>query len=446
MLDLRRGQKESLQKLCQGSALVVELEHKAGMEIDCTCFGLDASGKLSDERYCVFYNQTQTPEGAVCLKKGRAADRVCFHLQLNKLPPAISKLVFTAAIDGTNTMRELTKGCMRILSDEKETARYAYSGQEFTGERAIVVCEIYRRGTEWRLAAVGRGFNGGLAALIESFGGVVEKPKRTSPKSTAPAGVPGTKTARVVGALPAGVEERMKNVMAEVRGDTDYLKSLYQALFAGICLLPQSVQMPVRTVLVSDTSGSMFELYRSGRIQRVIDKMFAFATAMNDSCSMDFWAFAAKSRQFEPVTMENVRTYSFDVAGGFERWMSMLNYQYNNEPEAMRDVMMIYGSSQMPVLVLFLTDGRLQSDWEIEEILIKTSRFPIFWQFIGLHGEEYGILEHLDEIDGRHSSNAAFFKVNDIDDLTDDALYSRLLMIVSGWAEEVRRKKLLERQ
>ena len=45
--------------------------------------------------------------------------------------------------------------------------------------------------------------------------------------------------------------------------------------------------------------------------------------------------------------------------------------QYNNEPEAMRDIMMIYGGLRRPILVLFLTDGRLQSDWEIEEYLYR---------------------------------------------------------------------------
>ena len=47
--------------------------------------------------------------------------------------------------------------------------------------------------------------------------------------------------------------------------------------------------------------------------------------------------------------------------------MSMLNYQYNNEPEAMRDIMMIYGALRKPVMVLFITDGRLSSDWEIKK-------------------------------------------------------------------------------
>ena len=131
-------------------------------------------------------------------------------------------------------------------------------------------------------------------------------------------------------------------------------------------------------------------------------------------------------------------------AGGFERWMSMLNYQYNNEPEAMRDIMMIYGALRKPVMVLFLTDGRLSSDWEIEEILIKTSRFPIYWQFVGLHGEEYGILERLQEIDGRRSDNAAFLKLDDIDDISDNTLYENLLHNLEGWLREIQYKHILE--
>ena len=124
--------------------------------------------------------------------------------------------------------------------------------------------------------------------------------------------------------------------------------------------------------------------------------------------------------------------------------MSMLNYQYNNEPEAMRDIMMIYGALRKPVMVLFLTDGRLSSDWEIEEILIKTSRFPIYWQCVGLHGEEYGILERLQEIDGRRSDNAAFLKLDDIDDISDNTLYENLLHNLEGWLREIQYKHILE--
>ena len=175
----------------------------------------------------------------------------------------------------------------------------------------------------------------------------------------------------------------------------------------------------------------------------MFDKFFALSSTLSDSGALDCWAFAAKSRQLEPVTLDNIRDYTFSQAGGSERWMSMLNYQYNNEPEAMRDIMMIYGGLRRPILALFLTDGRLQSDWEIEEILIKTSRFPVFWQFIGLYGEEYGVLNHLDEIDGRHTQNAAFLKMEDFDDFMDSGFYRTIFANTAAWLEELDRKQML---
>ena len=61
MLDFLRGQKESIRRLCGGLELELEFYHKAPLEIDVGCFGLDDAGKLSDERYFIFYNQTQSP-------------------------------------------------------------------------------------------------------------------------------------------------------------------------------------------------------------------------------------------------------------------------------------------------------------------------------------------------------------------------------------------------
>jgi hypothetical protein len=121
----------------------------------------------------------------------------------------------------------------------------------------------------------------------------------------------------------------------------------------------------------------------------------------------------------------------------------MLNYQYNYEAEALRDIMMIYACSREPVLTLFITDGHLSAEWQIEEVLLKTSRFPVFWQFIGLHGSEYGVLEQVGEIPGRFSANADFLKLNDIDDISETELYTRLLTTVRHWNAEVAAKKLI---
>ncbi len=460
MLTLKRGQKESLTQLGCCLEATVELSHQAPWTLDYACFGLNAAGKLEDDRYFLFYNQKVSPEGAVRLED-QEPGRVRFQLQLSQLPATIDRLAFTATIDGDGAMNQLQNGVLRLQAGQEEKACFAYNGQDFQAERAIVIGEIYRKNGDWRLSAVGRGFNGGLQALIESFGGEVEQPAPVPASPPRLSVVPPTPAAGppppvwdrgsqpppplhvVPAALPQDLTARMERLLSLCRGNTEYLIPLYESLFQVVRMLPQAASRLIRTVMMADVSGSMFPLYRAGRVQRVIDKLFPLATLLHDQCSMDFWSFAAKSRQFDAVTPENIRTYSFDVAGGFERWMSMLNYQYNNEPEAMRDLMMIYGSSSRPVWIFFLTDGQLTTDWEVEEILIKTSRFPLFWQFIGVNGQNYGVLEHLDEIDGRYTRNASFFQVGDIDDITDQALYNRLLGALHCWLEELVQKQML---
>ena len=51
----------------------------------------------------------------------------------------------------------------------EEILRYDL-GEDFPIETALVVCEIYRNGSEWKFSAVGSGFQGGLAALCNHYG------------------------------------------------------------------------------------------------------------------------------------------------------------------------------------------------------------------------------------------------------------------------------------
>ena len=104
-------------------------------------------------------------------------------------------------------------------------ARYAYAGNEFSGERAIVAGELYRKNGDWKFSAVGRGFNGGLRALVESFGGVVSDPvppppppvrtavsARTTRQPAAPAGGPPPSVGDILRSLPPHVCTRMEGL------------------------------------------------------------------------------------------------------------------------------------------------------------------------------------------------------------------------------------------
>lgn len=156
MMELQRGQKISVQTVCRSWTLEVELRHEGPLTVDVSCFGLDGAGRLSDERYFLFYNQRRTPDGAMVLAEGPSAGTARFQIDLAALPDQIQRLSFTAAVDGSRTLRELTRGSIRLLARGEEAVRYAYTGGEFQGERAIVAGELYRKNGDWKFSAVGR--------------------------------------------------------------------------------------------------------------------------------------------------------------------------------------------------------------------------------------------------------------------------------------------------
>jgi tellurite resistance protein TerA len=166
MITFGRGQKGKLADLGLGSNVAVNVALQApGATIDLSCFGLDAQGRLSDDRYMVFYNQLASPEGAVRLTL--SAGGAAFQLNLDSLPATIDRLVFTGALDGNGTMRAIAPGSIAIGG----AATFPLAGADFADEKAVILAEVYRRDGAWRFGAVGQGFNGGMAALLEHFGG-----------------------------------------------------------------------------------------------------------------------------------------------------------------------------------------------------------------------------------------------------------------------------------
>ena len=183
MKQFSRGQKSKLDDLGCGQSFNVEVELKlAGTSADVSCFGLDASERLSDDRYMVFYNQLASPGDAVRLTI--AGDRSSFAVNLAALPESISKLVFTAAID-SGAMRSLSQGSVTVGG----VAQFPLAGADFQDEKAVILAEIYRKDGLWRFGAVGQGFNGGLSALLTHFGGS-ESASSASAPSAAPVPVP----------------------------------------------------------------------------------------------------------------------------------------------------------------------------------------------------------------------------------------------------------------
>ncbi|GGY54682.1 TerD family protein [Pseudoduganella albidiflava] len=201
MKTIIRGQKTKLSDLGLGSAFNVTIDLPAsGMSVDLSCFGLDAAGKLADDRYMIFFNQLASPEGAI--RVNLSGSRAQFQLNLDALPAAIDKLVFTGAIDGSGTMRGIGSGAM-VLG---EAATFALSGADFQEEKAVMLGELYRKDGQWRFGAVGQGFNGGLSALLAHFGGT--EAAAASTPAPAPAAAPTPAPAPKVSLSKVTLEKR----------------------------------------------------------------------------------------------------------------------------------------------------------------------------------------------------------------------------------------------
>jgi stress response protein SCP2/uncharacterized protein (AIM24 family) len=190
--EFQRGHKARISDLTAGTDLYVGVQITApGLTFDISCFGLDADERLSDDRYFVFFNQPKSPEESIQLLGAQAGDTESFRITLDRIPPHIRKLSFTATLDGAGQMSQVNPGYLRIVAGGEEVARYAFNGSEFTSERAVMLGDFYLKDV-WRFAAVGQGFDGGLEALLKNFGGeVAEEEAPAAPQQPQTGAAPG---------------------------------------------------------------------------------------------------------------------------------------------------------------------------------------------------------------------------------------------------------------
>ena len=67
MQQLARGQKGKIADIGAGDLIevVVNPVPRGSQVVDVSCFGLDSDGRLSNDKYFVFYNQKTSPENAI---------------------------------------------------------------------------------------------------------------------------------------------------------------------------------------------------------------------------------------------------------------------------------------------------------------------------------------------------------------------------------------------
>jgi hypothetical protein len=138
--------------------------------------------------------------------------------------------------------------------------------------------------------------------------------------------------------------------------------------------------------------------------------------------------------------LKNYADFINTAARGWQNWGMM---SINNEPKVIKAVIEQYQKSTLPVLVIFVSDGGVSRNKEIKELLTGAACLPIFWQFVGIGGRNYGVLEQLDTMAGRVVDNCGFFALDDLNSISEQELYDRLLGEFPLWLKAAKSKHIL---
>ncbi|KQQ97165.1 VWA domain-containing protein [Massilia sp. Leaf139] len=438
MKQLSRGERLQLAGFAADGGVQAGVSAR-GVALDFACFSLDGRGKLFGEPYMTFFNQPATPCGGV-RSSAVGGDANGFAFQLGRLPQAVERVVITASVDGAGSLAQLQAGHLRLVAQDGEFARFDFTGRDFASEQAVMLGEFYRRDGGWRFAAVGQGFDGGLAALVTHFGADVAQTQTAPPAAKAPV---------------VNLEKRVEQAAPQ-------LVSLVKS--AGVSLAKAGLAAHrARVCLVLDISGSMSGLYHKGLVQRFAERILALGCQFDDDGAIDVFLFGRNVHRGEAMGLGNWSGY---VAGMIARHPLEGDTRYGAAMEAVRRHYFPDGGggerstpckAALPVYVMFVTDGGTSDQAFTERQLRWASREPIFWQFMGIGkgrkskskrlasfaDSDFPFLEKLDDLDGRLIDNADFFSVASPDEHSDAALYDLLMTEYPGWVAQATRAGLI---
>ncbi|MDR1079605.1 MAG: TerD family protein [Deltaproteobacteria bacterium] len=170
-ISLVKGQKISLDKESGGglSRVVMGLGWDpvdrpgiGDIDLDASCVMVDAGKRVVD---VVYFGQLVSKDGSVThtgdnLTGQGEGDDEQIIVDLSRVPPAVSQLVFTVNSYQGQKFSDIANAFCRILDsrNNRELARYTLTGGgNFT---ALVMAKLYRHSGEWKMAALGEFGNG----------------------------------------------------------------------------------------------------------------------------------------------------------------------------------------------------------------------------------------------------------------------------------------------
>jgi tellurium resistance protein TerD len=188
-ISLAKGQRVSLEKVAPGLSQVFvglgwdikSTDTGSDFDLDASLFLLDSSEKLISDSHFIFYNNPTSPDADKSVQHmgdnltgaGEGDDEL-IKIDLNKVPTDVEKIAIAVTIhqaqERNQNFGQIQNAFVRLVNEQtkEEAIRYDLV-EDYSIETALIMAELYRKDGEWRLNAMGAGYQGGLQALLDRY-------------------------------------------------------------------------------------------------------------------------------------------------------------------------------------------------------------------------------------------------------------------------------------
>ncbi|WP_067702557.1 TerD family protein [Nocardia jejuensis] len=140
-------------------------------EVDASALLLGADRKVRSDSHFVFYNQPESEDGSVRFLGTSATEegaQTRISIELSTVPQDVHVVALAGSLN-SGVFGEVGKIALRVV-DGAGGSVAEYVTADATSESAFLFGEVYRRDGQWKVRAVGQGWESGLAGLATDFG------------------------------------------------------------------------------------------------------------------------------------------------------------------------------------------------------------------------------------------------------------------------------------
>ncbi len=189
-----------------------------------------------------------------------------------------------------------------------------------------------------------------------------------------------------------------------------------------------------RVIVLLDHSGSMATDYRSGLVQKLLERTLGFGLQIDTDGAIEVIPF--DSRVWATVTV-GLNDYQQAVHAVFRPDQMGLT----NLAAALEQVRDVAGRTREPIVCIVITDGdpydgrsEQKSKEAATAAVVDLARYPVWLKMLALRDVPY--LRQLDDMDGRLVDNCDAQTITDPDGITDDEFAELMTTEWDSWLRE----------